>query len=149
MARNAKTNDLDLFLKGNKMKTKDVEEDMQLPRVAMTNGNRKLLRSKLNEGFSEFSVGGGEWVKKGTRRIVSIFAFFRADGIVSTREQCEGMVNMHGQIMKGEYTLYGRYGADEFDSMKREYRLEMSPKTDMSQMLRSNNHKQKNGFLRG
>ena len=131
------------------MKTKDVEEDMQLSRIVRTNGNRKLLRSKLDEGFSEFSVGGGDWVKNGTRRIVSLFAFFRGDGTVSTREQCEGMVNIHGQMMKGEYTLYGRYGSDEFEAMKREYRLEMSPKTALSQMLRSNNHKQKNGFLRG
>ena len=65
-------------------------------------GNLKIFKKRLQEGFSEFAFGRGQWV--GGERIVGIFVFYHPDGRIVTLESPKYYDHFHGKKFEGSYS---------------------------------------------
>jgi hypothetical protein len=92
-------------------------------------GNREIFQRRLDEGYTKYAFGSGDWVSD--ERIVRLFVFFKADRIATYQhpKKHDGVTNVHGEPFEAEYT------AEEFEVYKDAWSITVGQEKDLSGLL--------------
>ena len=93
-------------------------------------GRKDVFEKKLNEGYTEISFGGGDWV--GNQRIVKLWVFYHPEGKIATfahPKMFDGVTNVRGIPYEAEYT------EREFKKHQKKFQLKVGNRADLAKIV--------------
>ena len=93
-------------------------------------GRKDVFEKRLNEGYTEVTLGGGDWV--GDQRIVSLWVFYHPKGKIATLEHPKFYISDH--TARGQ-PYEAKYSPRKFQKHVKKFQLKVGEKKDLAKIV--------------